>query len=69
MPNERFVPRLVRSLVITVVNLVVIAAVIGGVLYLAFNQGTDIDDGSWLVVDLSGELPEYTPRGASPPAC
>ena len=66
MAHESFLHRLARSLILTIINLVVIAALIAGGIYLAMNRGPEIEDQSWLVLDLYGELPEYAPPGGLP---
>ncbi len=66
MASESFGHRWLRSLILTVINLVVVLGLIGGGIYLALNQGPEIPDKGWLVLDLYGELPEYAPPGSFP---
>ena len=66
MEHESFLHRLGRSLILTIINLVVVVALIAGGIYLAMNRGPEIEDQSWLVLDLYGELPEYAPPGGLP---
>ena len=41
--------------------LIVLLALIGGAVLIKLNQQPKIEDGSWLVVDLYGEILEYPP--------
>jgi protease-4 len=66
MPRESFGHRVIRSLALTFINLIVVIAVIAGVIALAMNRTPEVDDGSWLVLDLHTELPAYDPPGAFP---
>jgi len=66
MHRETFGHRLVRSLALTLINLVVVLAIVGGLVYLALDRKPDVADGSWLVIDLYGELPAYDPPGSLP---
>ena len=66
MARDSFGHRWLRSLILTILNLVVVAALLGGGVYLALNRSPEIPDRSWLVLDLYGELPEYAPPGDFP---
>ena len=44
-------------------TLIIVVAVVAGAIYLALNKKPDIEDGSWLVLDLYGEVTEYAPPG------
>ena len=63
MPRESFFTRLWQSVLLSLVTLVVVFALIGGGAYLALNKSAKIEDGSWLVLDLYGEIHEYDPPG------
>jgi len=64
MSRPSFFHSLVRSVALTLCTLVIVIVLIGGGVYLAMNKGTSVDDGSWLVLDLYGEVTEYdTPGG------
>ncbi|RKZ14879.1 signal peptide peptidase SppA, partial [bacterium] len=59
-----FLDRLVRTTLVNLVSFIVFIAVIGGIAYFALNKDTKIEDGTWLVLDLYGDLHEYhTPSG------
>ncbi|MBD3221404.1 hypothetical protein GF314_09185 [bacterium] len=66
MPNESLVRQIGRTILVSVLSLVVIVGLIAGVLYLVFDQGADIERGSWLVIDLHTGLPAYDPPGQFP---
>lgn len=66
MHRERFGHQLLRSVAVTLVTLVVVVALLGGIAYVAMNRGPDIEDESWLVLDLYGDFPEYAPPGSFP---
>ena len=61
--RESFFHALLRSVALTVLSFVLSLAIIAGVVYLMLNQGADVEDGSWLVLDLYGEVSEYAPPG------
>ena len=62
--EQSFFNRLVRTVLVNLLTFIVLFAVIGGVAYFALNKDTKIEDGSWLVLDLYGEVHEYhTPAG------
>ncbi len=63
MNREPFLTRLVQSVLLTVSTVVVIAALVAGGVYLATAKDKKIQDGSWLVLDLYGEVHEYDPPG------
>ncbi len=66
MRDDSFGHRLVRSLVLTFINLAVVLAVIVGVVMLAMDRKPAIEEGSWLVLDLHADLPAYDPPGSFP---
>jgi len=61
--QESFFKRLVHSVLLTVCTLVVVLALIGGGVWLAVNKDDRIESGSWLVLDLYGDVHEYDPPG------
>ncbi|MBU1074075.1 S49 family peptidase, partial [bacterium] len=63
MARESFFHDLWRSVSLTLLSLVVALLIVAGVVYLLCGGGPDIDDGSWLVLDLYGEITEYDPPG------
>jgi len=63
MNQESFFKRLVHSVLLTVCTLVVVLALIGGGVWLAVNKDDRIESGSWLVLDLYGDVHEYDPPG------
>jgi len=64
MSRPRFFPSLVRSVLLTLSTIVIIAGLIAGGFWLHGRQGAKVKDGSWLVLDLYGTLHEYdTPGG------
>lgn len=63
MDRDSFVHRLVGSVVQTLVSLAVVVLVVGGAALLILNQGEGVEDGSWLMLDLYGEVLEYDPPG------
>ena len=44
-------------------SLIVTLAVVVGVVWLLIGRGPDVEDGSWLVLDLYGPVTEYAPPG------
>lgn len=63
MNREPFFTRLVHSVIMTVCTLAVVLALVAGGVWLATNKDKTIKDGSWLVLDLYGEVHEYDPPG------
>jgi len=63
MNREPFFKRLVHSVILSVCTLVIVVALVVGGVYLATKKDTKIEDGSWLVLDLYGEVHEYDPPG------
>ena len=63
MNREPFFTRLAHSVIMTVCTLVIVLALILGGVWLATNKDKKIEDGSWLVLDLYGEVHEYDPPG------
>ncbi len=63
MNREPFFLRLAHSLLVTVGTLVVLVAVAAGVAWLVSHKDDRIEDGSWLVLDLYGDVHEYDPPG------
>jgi protease IV len=63
MARESFFHDLWRSVALTILSLAITLAIIAGVAYLLLNNNPDIDDGSWLVIDLYGPVTEYAPPG------
>lgn len=63
MNREPFFTRLVRSVIMTVCTLAVVLALIAGGVWLATNKDKKPKGGSWLVLDLYGEVHEYAPPG------
>ncbi|MBE0567579.1 MAG: S49 family peptidase [Krumholzibacteria bacterium] len=63
MNREPFFTRLVHSVIMTVSTLAVVLALIAGGVWLATNKDKKPADGSWLVLDLYGEVHEYDPPG------
>jgi len=53
----------VNSLLGTLAGITLIVLVVGGIAAVAANKKEPIEDGSWLVVELYGEIPEYDPPG------
>ncbi len=47
----------------TILSLIIVLAVMAGAFMLATNKGADVEEGSWLVIDLYGEVSEYDPPG------
>ena len=66
MARDSYGHQLIRSVIAGVLAIIVVLALIGGAAYLAMNQKPDIEDGSWLVLDLYGDMPEYNPPGSLP---
>jgi protease IV len=66
MARVGFLKRLLQSIALSLLTMIVVIAVIGGIAYLALNREAPIKKGSWLVLDLSGDLPAYTPAGSFP---
>ncbi len=66
MRDESFGRRLVRSLILTFINLAVVVAVIVGAVMLAMDRKPEVEEGSWLVLDLHAALPAYDPPGSFP---
>ena len=46
-----FLSNLVRSVITSLLTLVIVLAIIAGGVWLATNQGTEVEDNSWLVLD------------------
>lgn len=63
MARESFFHDLWRSVALSLLSLVITLAVIAGVVWLLMGRGPDVDDGSWLVLDLYGPVTEYAPPG------
>ncbi|MBC8425549.1 S49 family peptidase [bacterium] len=63
MARESFFHDLLRSVALTLLSLVVSLLIVAGAVWLLFGRGPDIEDGSWLVLDLYGEVSEYDPPG------
>ncbi|MFO7655420.1 MAG: S49 family peptidase [Candidatus Krumholzibacteriia bacterium] len=63
MAAASFGRQLLRSLALTVLTIVIIAGLAGGVAALVSGRGPDIEKRSWLVVDLYGSVSEYDPPG------
>ncbi len=63
MARESFFHHLWRSVALTLLSLVVTLAIVAGVVWLLLGRGPDVEDGSWLVLDLYGEVTEYDPPG------
>lgn len=66
MARPGFLMRLLQSVALSLLTVVVLVAVVGGVAYLALNKKTPIEKSSWLVLDLAGDLPAYAPPGSFP---
>jgi len=52
-----------RSFFASILAIVVLVVVVGGVAYWKMNEKPDIDDHSYLVVDIYGDILEYPPLG------
>lgn len=64
MNREPFFTRLAHSVIMTVCTLIVVVGIIAGAVWLATQKDKKIESGSWLVLDLYGEIHEYdTPGG------
>ena len=64
MNREPFFTRLAHSVILTVCTLAIIVALVAGGVWLSTQKDKKIEDGSWLVLDLYGEVHEYdTPGG------
>lgn len=63
MSRESFGHRLLQSVLLSLLTLIIVVAVIVAAVYLALNKKADIEDHSWLVLDLYGEVTEYAPPG------
>ena len=61
MSRPSFFHSLVRSVLLTVCTILIVGALVAGGFWLHGRQGAKVEDGSWLVLDLYGELPEYDP--------
>jgi protease-4 len=66
MPTTPLWRQVVHSVLVSLISFVLVVAIIGGGLYLFLNQGPDVADDSWLVIDLHTALPEYAPPGSFP---
>jgi len=66
MARDDFGHQFVRTLALTFLTLAVVIVVVGGALYLGLNRKPKIEKGSWLILDLYGDLPEYAPPGGFP---
>ena len=64
MNREPFFTRLAHSVILTVCTLAIIVALVAGGVWLSTQKDKKIESGSWLVLDLYGEVHEYdTPGG------
>lgn len=63
MNRESFLARLAQSLLLTTCTLIVLLAVTAGVAWLVTHKDDGFEDGSWLVLDLYGDVHEYDPPG------
>ncbi|MFO7608872.1 MAG: S49 family peptidase [Candidatus Krumholzibacteriia bacterium] len=63
MHREPFFTRLAHSVIMTVCTLAVVLALVAGGVWLATNKDKKPEAGSWLVLDLYGEVHEYDPPG------
>jgi protease-4 len=63
MPRESLWRQLVRSVLLTLLTLIVVVVLIGGAAKLYFDRAPGVEDRSWLVVDLYGPVSEYHPPG------
>ncbi len=63
MARESFLHDLWRSVALSLLSLVITLLIIVGVVWLLVGRGPDIEDGSWLVLDLYGPVTEYAPPG------
>ncbi len=62
--SQSYISSLMRSVTVSLLTLMIVVALIAGGIYLGTNKGSDIDDHSWLVLDLYGSISEYdTPGG------
>ena len=52
-----------NSMLGTLAGIVIIVLVVGGTAAVMANKKEPIEDGSWLVVELHGDIPEYDPPG------
>ena len=66
MRRDSFVHQVVRSVLVSLVTLVIVLALVGGGLWLAFRDDATIEPGSWLVLELNGDLPSHAPPGSFP---
>jgi protease-4 len=63
MKREPFLHRLAQSVLMTLSTLVIVVALVAGVAWLVGRKGEKIEKGSWLVLDLYGEVSEFDPPG------
>ncbi len=64
MSRPSFFHSLLRSVLLTLSTIIILAGLVAGGFWLHEKRGAKIDDGSWLVLDLYGTIHEYdTPTG------
>jgi len=66
MSNAPLWRQVIHSALVSLLSLIVVVAVVGGVLYLVMNKGPEVPDDGWLVIDLHANLPAYDPPGSFP---
>ncbi len=62
--SSSYLMSLFRSVTVSLLTLLIVVALIGVGLFLGSKKDSGIDDNSWLVLDLYGDLPSYNPPGA-----
>ena len=61
MSRPNFFYSLIRSILLTICTITVFVAVIAGGFWIKSNRDGKVDNGSWLVLDLYGDVHEYDP--------
>ena len=59
MARESFFHSLWRSVLLALCTLVIVLGIVGGGVWFAMNRGGGLEDGTWLELDLYGEVHEY----------
>ncbi|MEZ4386150.1 MAG: S49 family peptidase [Candidatus Krumholzibacteriia bacterium] len=66
MRNVPFWRQITHAVLASLISLVVVLAIVGGVLFLALHRSPEVPKDGWLVIDLHESLPEYAPPGSFP---
>lgn len=61
-----FLKQLLKSVVLALLTLIIALAFIAGIAHLALDKKPSIEAGSWLVLELDGDLLAYDPPGSLP---